>query len=63
MEDHPSRDYVRRMARAEELTALAAHAPNPAARVRYLQYAAAFRRLAELEAARGGGLPPQHPGG
>ncbi len=49
MTNPPDGEYVRRMARAEELKALAAHAGNPATRVFYLQLAAAFRHLAEAQ--------------
>ncbi|HWA01631.1 MAG TPA: hypothetical protein VG841_15090 [Caulobacterales bacterium] len=52
-------DYVRQMARAEELKALAVRAQNPTARVFYLQLANAFRHLAEVTAAR----PPERPHG
>ncbi|MEJ0061467.1 MAG: hypothetical protein WDM79_18740 [Terricaulis sp.] len=40
-------DKVRQMARAEELTSLAARADTPAARVMFLQLASAFRHLGQ----------------
>lgn len=55
MPDQIDGDYVKRMARAEELAALAARAEDPASRVLYLQLAAAFRQLAEMRGAH----PPE----
>jgi hypothetical protein len=59
LHDEPSRQAkVRQLARAEELTSLAARAENPTARVMYLQLAAAFRHLAQM---RGEGPPSATP--
>ena len=48
-------ERIHRLARAEELKALAAHAKTPALRVFYLQLADAFRRLAARK------TPPERP--
>ena len=51
--NHPNTDREHRLARAEELAALAAASNDPSIRAAYLQLAAAFRDLAERHTDRG----------